>query len=87
MREDKAAITKKLEELINMTREGEVRLEYTKDYRVENCEGMIVGIYDEAVVISRAYPDGETDVVGVANVSCDSGIALIRDVLKNNYFH
>ena len=87
MREDKAAITKKLEELINMTREGQVRLEYTKDYRVENCEGMIVGIYDEAVVISRAYPDGETDVVGVANVSCDSGIALIRDVLKNNYFN
>ena len=87
MREDKAAITKKLEELINMTREGQVQLEYTKDYRVENCEGMIVGIYDEAVVISRAYPDGETDVVGVANVSCDSGIALIRDVLKNNYFN
>lgn len=87
MREDKAAITKKLEELINMTREGEVRLEYTKEYRVENSQGMITGIYDEAVVISRAYPDGETDVVGVANVSCDSGIALIRDVLKNNYFN
>ena len=87
MREDKVAIVKKLEELLNLTREGEVRLEYTKDYRVENCEGMIVGIYDEAVVISRAYPDGETDVVGVANVSCDSGIALIRDVLKNNYFN
>ena len=87
MREDRAAIVKKLEELINMTREGQVRLDYTKDYRVENCEGMIVGIYDEAVVISRVYPDGETNVVGVANVSCDSGIALIRDVLKNNYFN
>ena len=72
MREDKVAITKKLEELINMTREGQIELEYVRDYEY----------YDEAVLIKR---DGI--LVGKSNVSCDSGIALIRDVLRNGYFN
>lgn len=70
--ENKALIVKKLEETINQTRMGEVELEYARNYEY----------YDEAVIIRQ---DG--CIVGVANVSCDSGIALIRDVLRNDFFN
>lgn len=83
MFEDKVEIVQKLEDLINATRMGEVKLNYIKDYsKVDPISNMVVGFYDEAVEI-RA--DGVT--VGVANVSMDSGIALIRDVLKHPYFN
>lgn len=76
MREDKAAITKKLEELINMTREGQVKLDYVSPGKV----------YEEEVQIRVL--SGETIIYhGVANVSYDSGIALIRDVLRQEYFN
>lgn len=76
MKEDKVAIVKKLEELINLTRMGNVQLEYVSPGKV----------YDEEVQI-RAF-SGETICYhSVANVSCDSGVALIRDVLKHSYFN
>lgn len=76
MREDKAAITKKLEELINMTREGEVQLDYVRPGKVYEEEVQIRGLSGETIIYH-----------GVANVSCDSGIALIRDVLRHEYFN
>lgn len=76
MREDKAAITKKLEELINMTRMGKVELEYKENGKV----------YSEEVIIRGLDEDDKVIYVGAANVSCDSGVALIRDVLKHTYF-
>lgn len=76
MREDKAAIVKKLEETLNLTRIGQVQLEYVSPGKV----------YDEEVQI-RAF-SGETIIYhGVANVSCDSGVALIRDVMKHDFFN
>ena len=76
MKEDKVAIVKKLEELINLTRLGKVQLEYVSPGKV----------YDEEVQI-RAF-SGETIYYhGAANVSCDSGVALIRDVMKHEYFN
>lgn len=77
MKEDKATITKKLEELINLTRMGYVELEYVSPGKV----------YEEEVQI-RAKRDGGTIYYhGVANVSCDSGVALIRDVMKHDFFN
>jgi hypothetical protein len=70
--ENKVEIVKKLEELINLTRMGEVELEYARNY----------DYYDEAVIIRH-----NGCIVGVANVSCDSGIALIRDVLRHDFFN
>ena len=70
--EDKVKIVAKLQELINLTRMGEVELEYKTDYQH----------YTEAVLI---YHNGRLE--GVANVACDSGVALIRDVLRNDYFN
>jgi hypothetical protein len=88
MREDKAQITKKLEELINLTREGEVVLEYKKDYEIHDPLTFdVVGYYDEVVEIRTVDRDGNQYLVGAANVSCDSGIALIRDVLKHPQFN
>lgn len=87
MREDKVAITKKLEELINMTRVGQVRLEYIRDYTaIDPFTFEPRGYYDEVVEI-RTINEGEEFLQGFANVSCDSGIALIRDVLKHEYFN
>lgn len=76
MKEDKAAITKKLEELLNMTRMGKVELEYKEHGKV----------YSEEVIIRGLDADDKVIYVGAANVSCDSGVALIRDVLKHAYF-
>lgn len=76
MREDKAAITKKLEELINMTREGQVKLDYVRPGKVYEEEVQIRGLSEETIIYH-----------GVANVSYDSGIALIRDVLRNKCFN
>ena len=82
MREDKVAIVKKLEELLNLTREGEVRLEYTKDYLVRGWDATtVIGMYDEAVVVRK-----EGMIVAQVNVSWDSGVAIIRDVLRHAYF-
>lgn len=81
MRENKAEITKKLEELINLTREAKVELEYEEDYVLKNYAGEIVAIYSEAVVIRRVDNSGSY-IIGVANVAADSGVALIRDVMK-----
>lgn len=76
MREDKAAITKKLEELINLTRMGKVELEYVKPGKVYEEEVQIRGFSGETIIYH-----------GVANVSCDSGCALIRDVMRHEYFN
>lgn len=88
MRENKVEIVKKLEELINLTREGEVRLEYKQDYEVHDPLTFdVVGHYDEAVEIRTVDSEGNEYLVGCANVSCDSGIALIRDVLRRPRFN
>ena len=76
MKEDKVAIVKKLEELINLTRMGRVELEYVSPGKV----------YDEEVQI-RAFLGETIYYHSVANVSCDSGVALIRDVMKHEYFN
>lgn len=86
MREDKAAIVKKLEETINLTREAKVELEYEEDYVLKNYAGETVGIYSEAVVIRRVDNSGSY-IIGVANVAADSGVALIRDVMKQECFN
>lgn len=83
MREDKVAIVKKLEELLNLTREGQLELEYKKDYLVRGWdETTVIGMFDEAVVVRK-----EGMIVAQVNVSCDSGIALVRDVLRHAYFN
>jgi hypothetical protein len=88
MKEDKAFITKKLEETINETRMGQIRLEYFRGYKVlEPFTLEVVGYYDEAVEIRAVGFDGEEYLAGVVNVSCDSGIALIRDVLRHEFFN
>lgn len=87
MREDKVAIVAKLEELINLTREGTVQLEYKKECLVKNYAGHTIGMYDEAVEIRRVDENGDVFVEGYANVACDSGVALIRDVLRHPYFN
>lgn len=76
MRENKAAITKKLEELINMTREGQVQLDYVRPGKAYEEEVQIRGLSGETIIYH-----------GFANVSCDSGIALIRDVMNHAYFN
>lgn len=86
MREDKAAIVKKLEETINLTREATVELQYEEDYVLKNYAGETVGSYSEAVVIRRVDNSGSY-IIGVANVAADSGVALIRDVLRHPYFN
>lgn len=86
MREDKAAIVKKLEETINLTREAKVELQYEEDYVLRNYAGETVGIYSEAVVIRRVDNSGSY-IIGVANVAADSGVALIRDVMKQECFN
>lgn len=86
MRENKAEITKKLEELINLTREAKVELEYEEDYVLKNYAGETIGIYSEAVVIRRVDNSGSY-IIGVANVAADSGVALIRDVMKQECFN
>lgn len=86
MREDKAAIVKKLEETINLTREAKVELQYEEDYVLKNYAGETVGIYSEAVVIRRVDNSGSY-IIGVANVAADSGVALIRDVMKQECFN
>lgn len=86
MKENKAEIVKKLEELINLTREAKVELQYEKDYILKNYAGEAIGIFSEAVVIRRVDNSGSY-IIGVANVSCDSGIALIRDVMKQECFN
>lgn len=86
MRENKVEIVKKLEELINLTREAKVELQYEKDYVLKNYAGEIVGIYSEAVVIRRVDNSGSY-IIGVANVAADSGVALIRDVMKQECFN
>lgn len=67
-KENKAKICKKLFELLTMTRDQEalVSLEYTTTETL-----------DEAVVAT--YRSGRKQVI---NVSMDSGIALIRDVVR-----
>ena len=81
MREDKAAIVKKLEELLNLTREGTIELEYKKDYLVRGWDAeTIIGMFDEAVVVRE-----EGMIVAQVNVSWDSGVALVRDVLSRAY--
>ena len=83
MREDKAAIVKKLEETINLTREGQLELEYATNYLVRAWDGTtIIGQYDEAVIVRKAGM-----IVAQVNVACDSGVALIRDVLKHRFFN
>lgn len=77
MREDKALITKKLEETINLTRMGKVELTYIKP-------GVI---YEEAVQIRAMREDGTIYYQGEINVSWDSGVALIRDVMKDAFFN
>ena len=77
MRENKAEIVKKLEELLNLTRMGKVELDYVMPGKV----------YGEEVHIRAMYEDGTIYYHGVANVSMDSGVALIRDVLKDSYFN
>jgi hypothetical protein len=86
MREDKVAIVKKLEETINLTREGIVQLEYEEDYVMKNYAGEVIGMYSEAVVIRRIDNSGSY-IIGVANVAADSGVALIRDVMKQECFN
>lgn len=86
MREDKEAIVKKLEETINLTREATVQLEYEEDYLVRNYAGNIIGMYSEAVVIRRVDNSGSY-IIGIANVAADSGVALIRDVMKQECFN
>lgn len=86
MREDKAAIVKKLEETINLTREATVELQYEEDYVLKNYAGETIGIYSEAVVIRRVDNSGSY-IIGVANVAADSGVALIRDVMKQECFN
>lgn len=86
MREDKAAIVKKLEETINLTREAKVELQYEEDYVLKNYAGETVGMYSEAVVIRRVDNSGSY-IIGVANVAADSGVALIRDVMKQECFN
>lgn len=86
MRENKVEIVKKLEELINLTREGEVELKYEEDYVLKNYAGEVVGMFDEAVVIRRVDNSGSY-IIGVANVAADSGVALIRDVMKQECFN
>jgi hypothetical protein len=77
MREDKAQITKKLEELLNLTRMGKVELEYVSPGKVYSEEVQIRGIDEEGTIYYH----------GAANVSMDSGVALIRDVMKHPYFN
>lgn len=77
MRENKAEITKKLEELINLTRMGKVELEYVK-------EG---DVYYEEVHIKAIKDDGTIYYQGIANVTADSGVALIRDVMRHEFFN
>lgn len=77
MRENKAEITKKLEELINLTRMGKVELEYVK-------EG---DLYCEEVHIRAIDDSGTIYYHSVANVTFDSGVALIRDVMRHDYFN
>ena len=86
MREDKAAIVKKLEETINLTREATVELEYKRDYLVKNYAGTIIGMYSEAVEI-RQVDDSGSYIIGIANVAADSGVALIRDIMKQECFN
>ena len=86
MKEDKAAITKKLEELINLTREAKVELQYEKDYVLRTSAGETVRIFSEAVVI-RHVDNSDSYIIGVANVAADSGVALIRDVMKQKCFN
>lgn len=75
--ENKALIVKKLEETINETRVGKVELEYA-------CPGKV---YSEEVQIRAMRDDGTIYYHGATNVSCDSGIALIRDVLRHEFFN
>lgn len=77
MREDKALITKKLEETINLTRVGQVELTYVRPGEV----------YEEEVQIKAMHEDGTVYYHGVANVTWDSGTALIRDVLAHEFFN
>ena len=77
MVENKALITKQLEETINLTRVGQVELTYVRPGKV----------YEEEVEIRAMHEDGTVYYQGVANVSCDSGIALIRDVLRHDFFN
>ena len=86
MRENKAEIVKKLEETINLTREAKVELEYKRYYLVKNYAGETIGMYSEAVVIRRVDNSGSY-IIGVANVAADSGVALIRDVMKQECFN
>lgn len=86
MKEDKVAIVKKLEELINLTREAKVELEYEEDYIMKNYAGETIGMYSEAVVIRKVDNSGSY-IIGVANVAADSGVALIRDVMKQECFN
>lgn len=86
--ENKVEIVKKLEEAINLTRLGEVRLEYFRNYEVRDPFTFeVVGFFDEAIEIRTVDKSGEEYLVGIVNVSWDSGVALIRDVLRHDYFN
>lgn len=79
MREDKAEILQALVSTLNLTRMGSTdnaEEQITMSYHTDEV------LYSEAVKIFV----GDT-LVGVANVSCDSGVAMMRDILKANYFN
>lgn len=87
--ENKVEVVKKLEELLNVTRMGakagdELSLSYETKYEFQVWKNgeLLDLVYEEAVVIYK----GDNRVATV-NVSCDSGVAIIRDVLRADYFN
>ena len=83
--ENKVEVVKKLEELLNVTRMGgELSLSYETKYEFQVWKNgeLLDLVYEEAVVIY----DGDNRVATV-NVSCDSGVSIIRDVLRADYFN
>ena len=82
MKEDKALILQKLCETLQITRNMSnlVSLEYVK-----NC-----GTYEEAALatVLREVIDDDDNIVTrkcheLINISCDSGTAIIKDVLRH----
>ena len=83
--ENKKEIVKALQNTLRLTRGlSHLELEYREGFKAECGK-----YYSECVIIRDMcrYIDGyHVAVVGIVNVACDSGVALVRDVLKALYF-
>lgn len=72
MEAPKYLFAKKIGQLLQMTREGVVDVNYEKSYNPENNK-----VFEEYVVVE--YEGGHTRRV---NVTFDSNLGMLRDVLK-----